>query len=264
MPLLKPRYPKLQTGLPLARGIVGAWLFGEGGGNTLTDMSGRGAVGEVTTKTIWCAGDTGPALSFTGSTDANYVNIPRFNRVFTEATFLVLMKWDNTTPVVFSGILFSRGANVTGMGTPASGTTLGYTWNDAADTYTWNSGLNLVNGVWCVYAVSVAPTKAVAYIGVPGGGLTSAVNSVTHASTTINALMIARDYFENRNIRGIIGGAMIFDRALTESEIRALLTKDFFLAFRQPRRRNYFLAGGAPATYLPYNPWPQSAPILAQ
>jgi hypothetical protein len=58
---------------PLAQGLVGVWLFNEGGGNTLFDVSGLGNHGSLQNGPAWVEGRAGSSLSFDGIND--YVDI---------------------------------------------------------------------------------------------------------------------------------------------------------------------------------------------
>jgi len=69
---LKPRLPVLQRRHPLARGLMGAWLFTERGGTTARDASGRRGTGTLTNMdppTDWVGCPYGQALDFDGSND---------------------------------------------------------------------------------------------------------------------------------------------------------------------------------------------------
>jgi len=62
---------------PLARGLVGCWLFNEGGGNTVFDLSGYGnhgtlGGGDSAKCPAWVPSRTGPALNFDGN---DYVSL---------------------------------------------------------------------------------------------------------------------------------------------------------------------------------------------
>jgi hypothetical protein len=62
----------LERGHPLARGLVGAWLFNEGRGSTLWDVSGAGHTGTLASmdpSSDWVAGPHGYALDFDGTDD---------------------------------------------------------------------------------------------------------------------------------------------------------------------------------------------------
>jgi hypothetical protein len=60
---------------PLARGLVGAWLFNENNGPRVSDGGQRHYTG-VLTGCTWVGGSRGPALSFNGSTDVVTVANP--------------------------------------------------------------------------------------------------------------------------------------------------------------------------------------------
>jgi hypothetical protein len=69
MPQLKPtRGIRLNKSHPLARGLVGCWLFNEGSGNKVSDLSGNGNTGTIT-GAIWTPWKYGPALKFNGNSD---------------------------------------------------------------------------------------------------------------------------------------------------------------------------------------------------
>jgi len=69
MPQLKPtRGIRLNKSHPLARGLVGCWLFNEGSGGQVYDLSGNGGDGTIT-GAVWSAGKFGSALDFDGGTD---------------------------------------------------------------------------------------------------------------------------------------------------------------------------------------------------
>jgi len=62
----------LRHGHPLARGLAGAWLFNEGRGDRVWDLSGAGHAGTLTSMdpaTDWVGGSHGHALDFDGTND---------------------------------------------------------------------------------------------------------------------------------------------------------------------------------------------------
>ena len=74
-PYEKPMYGVLlNPHHPLSRGLVGCWLFNEGGGNTVFDLSGYGNHGTLGSGTAeycptWTIGKLGSVLSFDGDND---------------------------------------------------------------------------------------------------------------------------------------------------------------------------------------------------
>ncbi len=72
MSAVKPPFPVLQIGHPLAQGVVGDWPFYEGSGLTINDVSGRGASPTLTGSPTpsWAGDQFGWALSFQGASSA--------------------------------------------------------------------------------------------------------------------------------------------------------------------------------------------------
>jgi len=134
----------------------------------------------------------------------------------TDATFVTWIR-RNGNQGTYDGILYSRGTNTTGMSFYSSNQ-LGYTWNDAGNTYGWSSGLTIPNLTWCMVAISVTSTAATAYL-CESSGITSATNTVSHASSLLDDIKIGIDEYENRCFTGNIATAMIYNRALSANEI---------------------------------------------
>jgi hypothetical protein len=67
-------------------------------------------------------------------------------------------------------------------------------------------------------AVSVTSTAATAYL-CQTSGITTATNTVSHASSLINDIKIGQDEFGTRYFTGNIATAMIYDIALTAEQI---------------------------------------------
>jgi hypothetical protein len=118
----------------------------------------------------------------------------------------------------FDGIIYSRSATATGISFFGTTNKISYTWNNAVNTYSWDSGLTIPDLTWCMVAVSVTSTTATAYL-CQSSGITSATNTVSHTSTTLDAIRIGQDNLASRYFNGRIATAMIYDRALSAGEI---------------------------------------------
>lgn len=70
--LVKPPFPRLQRGNPLAYGLVGAWEFYEGAGPIVHDVSGNRNHGTIANAAPWVGSKIGWALSLNGSSQ----NVP--------------------------------------------------------------------------------------------------------------------------------------------------------------------------------------------
>ena len=183
-----------------------------GSGTAWTDLSGNSRNGTLTNGPTYTSADGG-AIVFDGTND--FVQCSG-SITATAATFVTWMR-RNGTQGSYDGILLSRGSSVTGMMFQSSNQ-LAYIWNNAINTYTWNSGLTLPDLTWCMVAVSVTSSSATAYL-CQSGGITSATNTVSHTSTTLDDIKIGQDDFGGRFFTGNIATAMIYDRALSADEI---------------------------------------------
>ena len=183
-----------------------------GSGTAWTDLSGNNRDGTLTNGPTY-SGTNGGSIVFDGSND--YVQCSGSLTV-TAATFVTWIK-RNGSQGQYDGILFSRGANTTGMNFQVSNQ-LGYHWNDAGNTYNWQSGLTIPNLTWCMIAVSVTSTAATAYL-CQTSGTTTATNTVNHSSSNLNDIKLAQDDAGNRFFNGNIAIAQLYNIALSAGEI---------------------------------------------
>ena len=95
---------------------------------------------------------------------------------------------------------------------------VGYHWNNASNTWGWNSGVTVPNQEWCMIAITVTSSVATAYL-FGSSGTNSATNTVSHGSTTLNAIKVGADVSTNRYFDGRISVAMVYNKALTASEL---------------------------------------------
>ena len=181
-------------------------------GGTIRDASSNNFT--ITSNGDASAVSYAPYIKFDGTND--YVQVTGSITTST-ATFIVWIR-RNGNQSQYAGILFSRGTNVTGLNFQSSNQ-LGYTWNDASNTYNWVSGLTLPDLTWCMCALSVSASSATAYL-CQSSGITSAVNSVSHTSTVLDDINVGRDeYSSSRLFTGNIAQVSIYNRALTAEEV---------------------------------------------
>lgn len=203
--------PVVTTGLQLYLDAGNASSY-PGSGTTWTDLSGNNLTGTLTNGPTYSA-TNGGSIVFDGSND--YVQCLGSLTV-TAATFVTWIK-RNGSQGQYDGILFSRGTNTTGMNFQTSNQ-LGYHWNDAGNTYNWQSGLTIPDATWCMIAVSVTSTAATAYL-CQTGGTTTATNTVNHASSLLNDIKIAQDDAGNRFFNGNIAIAQLYNIALSAGQV---------------------------------------------
>jgi hypothetical protein len=118
----------------------------------------------------------------------------------------------------YDGILYSRGSVATGIGFFGTTNKISYTWNDAVNTYSWDSGLTIPDLTWCMVAVSVTSTSATAYL-CQSSGITSATNTVSHTSTVLDDIRIGQDNLASRFFNGRIAVAQIYNIALSAEQV---------------------------------------------
>jgi hypothetical protein len=183
------------------------------GSATWLDKSGNSRNGTLT-NTPGYSSTNGGSIVFDGIND--FVQCAGSLTV-TQATFLCWIR-RNGDQGTYGGILFSRGTSVTGMNIYSSNQ-LGYSWNNAANTYNWASGLTIPDLTWCMVAVSVTSTAAIVYL-CQASGITTSTNTVSHTSTTLDDIKIGFDEaFSSRYFAGNIAIANLYNRALTADEI---------------------------------------------
>ena len=183
-----------------------------GSGTTWTDLSGNGRNGTLTNGPTYSSADGG-SIVFDGTDD--FVQCSG-SVTATAATFVSWIR-RNGTQGQYDGILFSRGTNVTGMNFQVSNQ-LGYHWNNAVNTYGWQSGLTIPDLTWCMVAVSVTSTAATAYL-CQSSGITSAINTVSHISTTLDDIKIGQEDFGGRFFNGNIAIAQLYNTALSAEQV---------------------------------------------
>jgi hypothetical protein len=183
-----------------------------GTGTTWTDLSPNGRNGTLTNGPTYSSADGG-SIVFDGTND--FVQCSG-SVTATAATFVAWIR-RNGTQGSYDGILFSRGSSVTGMQFQSSNQ-LSYMWNGAVNTYTWQSGLIVPDLTWCMVAVSVTSTAATAYL-CQSSGITSAINTVSHTSTTLNDIKIGQEDFGGRFFNGNIAIAQLYNIALSAEQV---------------------------------------------
>ena len=203
--------PVVTTGLQLYLDAGNASSY-PGTGTAWTDLSVNSRNGTLTNGPTYSA-TNGGSIVFDGSND--YVQCLGSLTV-TAATFVTWIK-RNGSQGQYDGILFSRGTNTTGMNFQTSNQ-LGYHWNDAGNTYNWQSGLTIPDATWCMIAVSVTSTAATAYL-CQTGGTTTATNTVNHASSLLNDIKIAQDDAGSRYFNGNIAIAQLYNIALSAGQV---------------------------------------------
>jgi hypothetical protein len=184
-----------------------------GSGTAWTDLSGNSRNGTLTNGPTYTSADGG-SIVFDGTND--FVQCSG-SITATAATFVIWMR-RNGSQDDFDGIIYSRSATATGISFFGITNKISYTWNNAVNTYTWDSGLVIPDLTWCMVAVSVTSTAATAYL-CQSSGITSATNTVSHASTTLDDIKIGQDDLGGRFFNGNIAIAQLYNIALSAEQV---------------------------------------------
>jgi len=183
-------------------------------GTTWTDLSGNGNNGTLTNGPTFSSANGG-SIVFDGVND--YVQCTG-SYTSTEFTFIAWIK-RNGNQAAWAGILYSRGTNVTGIQYRNNTNQLVYNWNGSSSAWNWVSNLLVPDQTWCMVAVSVYSSRAVAYL-CQASGITSATNNISHTSTTLNDIKISYDDAETTRVANqSVAVASIYNRALSAAEI---------------------------------------------
>lgn len=211
-------YQFLPSGMVLYLDAADPLSYG-GTGNTWTDLSAISNSATLISNPVF----TSSPASFTFASNV-YATTSKSNIALGAVTFIA---WVNPSQIQggYTGIIFNRagygGSTVgaTGMDLYTSNS-VGYHWNNNVATYNWNSNLYVPNNVWSMIAVSISTNTATAYL-CNASGSASASNSFTHTYMNGFNFYIAVDPadFVNRTFRGKIAKCMVFNTALSQSDI---------------------------------------------
>lgn len=185
-----------------------------GSGTSWQDLTGNGNTATLQNSPIY-GFDRGGILTFDGVDEYASTSV---NVTVTAATFLMWI-YRNGAQIDWTGLMFSRSTNVTGFNLRANTLQLGYHWNaEGNTTFNWVSNLTVPDLSWCMIGLTVTSTTATAYL-FTANGLTTATNTTTHNSSTINVLEICRDSFVTRVFKGNVQISALYTRALSATEM---------------------------------------------
>jgi hypothetical protein len=218
------------------------WRFNETNGTTAYDYIGglNGTYGASTTNGV--PGPSSPDFTgfetnnvavamdhaLGGSTTASYVTTPALN-ISNSTVTLIAWVYPFSDITNYQGVLYTRastyskGINYISI-PPSRLNMVGYTWNqNNGNTYGWQSGLVTPPGQWSFVALTIAPTRAIMYVG-NNGVLTSATNAIAHDSEAFNGTtMIGADTAGNdRVFNGAMDEVAVFNYTLSAAQIADL------------------------------------------
>ena len=249
-PFIKPALgTPIQRGHPLARGLIGAWLFNEGGGIRVHDLSGHhGTDGTIITSLDWVAGNTGPALYYNG---VGYVRLWR-ESVTSLSQFSICGHFQVKAAHETSRLYIEYNAKVDISIARASNDLHITALRDYDTTNATASSSNFFltgynsnfihfvcvfdNGTWTIYIDGEDDTQS----GVPG------VGSMVGQGGDSARWRIGDSYFGTTEHDGNIETFSIYNRALSALEAAELYRTPYIMYARNPIELWAAEGGGAP------------------
>jgi hypothetical protein len=198
--------------------LVGWWKFDEGGGTVAKDSSGHGNDGTVYGNPQWGSGYSGGGLEFDGVDD--YVDCgsdPSLDLTAWTITFwLNAAENKNYSGFVIKGLDAAENYEVLGF---ADGSMhFPITFRDGTRTFVNTAGGTIVVGEWSHFAYSYNSARGRRFYK-DGTLMFSDAQSGTPQSST-DPLTIGNERPLSRFVNGIMGDVRIYNRALTDAEIR--------------------------------------------
>jgi len=220
----------LIRGHPLARGLFGCWLFNEGSGNKVFDLSGNGNTGSFSGDPTWI----GNAIDFDGDDEIAVAKNPMSGLSQLSVVALVRRNDNNTNG---GGIIqaWNGGTQILIRGRSSSN------WQFYLDT-----SAGVIGGDIIAYSANVWEHFAFTYDGAKMKAYKNAVKSATELSQTgaidtVSGFRIgggsagASEYYHKGKIAYVMG----FNRPLSASEI-ALLYREPFCMVQKKAAPVYF------------------------
>ena len=167
-----------------------------------------------------CAIDTTPGSAMLNVSHPAYLTVPDFDYTADHVTITAWVK-PNGIQDAYSGIVMNDGTTA-GINFRESNNTIGYHW--PGGSWSWDSNLTAPPGEWSYVAMVVQPGSVTIYV----NGV-SAVHNTSPSPVTFNQIRIGSyKGWNGRNFFGEIDEVCIWNRALTEDEIRLMrhLVKD--------------------------------------
>jgi len=186
---------------------------------TLTVTDGNGLTSTKTVENMLqlidnCSPDTIPGLSMRCTADGDYANIP--NLGLNQVNNFTISTWIKPDGIQdeYTGIVMADGT-AAGLNFRPNNQ-LAYHW--PGGQWWWNSGLTVPADVWSHVALVVEPNAITVYL----NGVASTHN-ITPTPVNINTMkMGSYQAWGGRNFRGEMDEVCLWNRALTQNEIREL------------------------------------------
>ena len=149
---------------------------------------------------------------FDGTNDFAYAS---YSDTVTEGTF-VFVGYPDGAQQTYAGLIYDRGT-ATGLQYYSNSNLLGYNWNNTFDAGQFSSGLTMPFNSWFMASAAVESNQSRLSL-----NKTFAYNNVAMASHSYSNIYIGSDPGGTRYFKGKVSKALIYDRALNQTEILSL------------------------------------------
>jgi len=242
---------------PLACGLVGCWLFNEGGGNIVYDFSGHGNHGTLGGGTAgycpsWVVGKFGSALDFDGSND--YVDCGDLNNE--PISDITISLWFKRADVTRDEKIIDKMNSVLTDGWVLQLTNQSLYWYiDSASSNIYKTNLGWSNDEWHHVVITKVYSDSYSKLYIDGievsvsHYLDRANNTLDSSqSLSIGARPSGSDasYFD-----GTIALVCIWNRVLSAKEISQLYTDPFCMFYHPVLQAELLYAAAPPAGIVP-------------
>ena len=241
---------------PLSQGLVGRWMFNEGGGNTVYDISGQGNHGTLMNGTGWGGSKFGGGVQFDGVDDyvdcGNAVNFT--SEDFTLSTWIYInslpLSGTASTPVLF----YKGGYNINGYylqldygAAHHNGGFKFHTNQSGATQITYSDASILSIGQWIHITAVRSGSNVDLYLN--GRDVTNTHATHTNPASSSNNFLISSYNNSGYYLDGSIDSVLIYNRALSAEEIKTLYHNPFCNLIRVPVHR-YSVAAAPPPSAI--------------
>lgn len=187
---------------------------------TVTDLNGSVSKTETNIASVaagGCSPETvaGSAVMCTGNIEKQSIQIPALNMVSNTLTFSAWVKITGTQPDYAS--IFMHDGESAGLHFQPNNNRLGYHWPNGA--WWWDSNLTVPTGEWTHVALVVEPTKVTIYVNGVGASHTGLTLPAVDFRGNMSRLMNYKGW-DGRYVNGTIDEVCLYNRALTQAEIR--------------------------------------------
>ncbi|MBI3414136.1 MAG: hypothetical protein HY043_02260, partial [Verrucomicrobia bacterium] len=201
---------------PIGAGLVGYWKLDDGSGLSALDSSGNGNTGTLVNGPVWTVGQTSGALSFDGVDD--YVDAGN-GASLNPTTALTLVTWVKASSTSATGGLIVKDNGTTHQ--YALWLQLGGKVRLSIGAATLTGTTTIGPGAWHLLAGTFDGTQMKIYLDGALEGTLAASGAMNNNG--VNVRLGGRQLSNPLTLNGVLDDARIYNRALSQSEIQALL-----------------------------------------